>query len=154
MVGVLADDDDLDVPQIDGAQRRQRVPGRRVDLLCVSFRLHKRSERLVPVARRLRFECSGPARREGPLVGGRAQRRRPRTDADAPRPESSASSESIGCLEEHERAHAFRFSVREAGSYARALVNIPLTSTRAFALSFWSLVLFSSFSASVFYLGD
>ena len=34
VVRVLAHDDDLDILQVDGAQRRQRVPGRRVDLVC------------------------------------------------------------------------------------------------------------------------
>ena len=118
MIRILADDDDLDIPQIDGAQRRQRVPGRREDLLCVSFCCYEGSELPMPVARHFLGERFCPAWREGPLVRCRAQRRRPRRDADAPRPESSASSESIGCLEErHEQFHAF-LSFREAGSYA------------------------------------
>ena len=116
MIRILADDDDLDGLQIDGAQRRERVPGRREDLLCCSFCRDEGSEGLVPVARCFCFERFCPTRWEGPLVGRCAQRR-PRTDADAPRPESSSSPESKGCLERHEQAHAF-LSFREAGSYA------------------------------------
>ena len=137
VVRVLAHDDDLDIRQIDGAQRRQRGLGRRVDLVRFSLRLHKRSERLVPVARRLLFERFGPTRRERPLVRCRAQRRRPRTDADASRPESSsAPSESIGCLEGHEQAHAFRLcDLRLAAMgerYARILMILGSSFTPSF----------------------
>ena len=83
----------------------------------------------MPVALHFLFERFCPARRERPLVRRRAQRRRPRTDADAPRPESS-SPESIGCLEGHEQAHAFRFRFVRVAAMRERYFTLHTTNDR------------------------